>query len=121
MIVPSESDEFDALKETANGAIPEVGVAVKLAVGDWLEVEGAVGTPPPLHPVKNIASIKIDSNKMFFLFIIILSPFNFIFSAPLFRGLKASIFLIISHGYDYCMATIIKKIEKNLIFFMFLI
>jgi len=38
VIEPSESDEPDALKPTANGACPDVGVAVKLAVG------GALGT-----------------------------------------------------------------------------
>ena len=37
MIEPSESDEPDALKLTANGACPDVGVAVKLAVGELLE------------------------------------------------------------------------------------
>jgi len=42
MIVPSESDEPDALKETVKGATPEVGLAVKLAIGDWLEITGAV-------------------------------------------------------------------------------
>ncbi|MBA7552572.1 hypothetical protein ES705_45141 [subsurface metagenome] len=34
IILPSLSDEFDALKETSSGATPEVGLAVKLAVGD---------------------------------------------------------------------------------------
>jgi len=33
-MVPSESDEFDALKDTSNGAMPEVGLAAKLAIGD---------------------------------------------------------------------------------------
>jgi len=28
-MVPSESDEFGALKDTSNGAMPEVGLAVK--------------------------------------------------------------------------------------------
>jgi len=32
------------------------------------------------------------------------------------EGIQKSIFIIISQGCDYCMATIRKKIEKNLIF-----
>jgi len=36
-IEPSESDEPDALKLTARGASPDVGVAVKLAEGGLLE------------------------------------------------------------------------------------
>jgi len=48
MIVPSESEEFDALKDTANGATPEVGVAVKLAVGS----SGGGGYPPAVAPGK---------------------------------------------------------------------
>ena len=35
---PSESAEPDALKLTARGASPDVGVAVKLAVGELLEI-----------------------------------------------------------------------------------
>jgi len=35
---------------------------------------------------------------------------NFIFSSPLSRVLKAYIFLIVTYGCDYCMATIIKII-----------
>ena len=34
---PSESDEPDALKITANGTVPVVSEAVKLAVGELLE------------------------------------------------------------------------------------
>jgi len=33
-MLPSLSEEFDALKDTPSGATPEVGLAVKLAVGD---------------------------------------------------------------------------------------
>ena len=39
VIEPSESDEPDPLKLTANGACPDVGEAVKLAVGKLLLVE----------------------------------------------------------------------------------
>ena len=46
--------------------------------------------------------------------------FNFIFSSPLFRVLKAYIFLIVTYGCDYCMATIIQIIKKSFIFFCFL-
>ena len=45
--------------------------------------------------------------------------FNFIFSSPLSRVLKAYIFVIVSHCYNYCMAIIIKIIKKNRIFYRF--
>ena len=65
-MLPSLSDELDALKDTANGAVPEVGVAVKLAVGDWLVVMGGV-VPPPLQPDKNIANVRNKTTKKYFL------------------------------------------------------
>jgi len=34
-MVPSESLEAEALKLTASGAFPDVGLAVKLAFGAW--------------------------------------------------------------------------------------
>jgi hypothetical protein len=43
VIVPSESEEPEALKLTARGAIPEAGDVVKLAVGGTLAT-GGIGT-----------------------------------------------------------------------------
>jgi len=73
-MLPSLSEEFDALKDTPNGAIPEVGLAVKLAVGDWLVVMGGVVTPP-LQPDKNIVNVRNKTTKKYFLFKIYISFF----------------------------------------------